>query len=63
MRTLLRIYSPAIVLILWAIVWAAGGTGDTIIFIGLAATGAAVVVHCVALFSERRPVRRRVHGR
>jgi len=51
----IRIYSPALVLAVWAAAWALGATSDAVIVLGLAATCVAVVLHCLELFGHHGP--------
>jgi hypothetical protein len=48
-----RLYLPAIVLLLWAAVWAVGVRGNAVIVFGLLATAAAVTVHVREEILER----------
>lgn len=41
---MIRLYAPAIVLALWAALWALGATGDGIAIGGLSLTAVAVIV-------------------
>jgi hypothetical protein len=41
----LKIYSPSIVLIIWAAVWAIGIQGTLVVVVGLMATALAVCCH------------------
>lgn len=51
--TLLKLYSPAIVLAVWAVVWAAGATTDAVMVVFLTLTAMATVIH-VRTSLERR---------
>lgn len=57
MRTV-ALYGPALVLFIWAAVWALGVTGDVVMIIGLLATGASVVLHIEEQLRRRRGYRR-----
>lgn len=49
---MILLYSPALVLAAWSVVWSLGWTGNTVIVIGLAATALAVVAHCLVEFGK-----------
>lgn len=50
---MLRLYSPAIVLLSWAAVTAAGIQGRAVVAIGLIATAAAVIAHCLEQIDQK----------
>jgi hypothetical protein len=43
-RTLIRLYAPPLVLLVWAVLWFAGLRGDIVVVVGLVGTAAAYIV-------------------
>lgn len=52
MRTMI-IYSPALVLLVWAAVWAVNIQGTAVVVVGLVATALAVVGHARVIVHEQ----------
>lgn len=55
---MLRLYAPSLVLLLWALAWAGGVTGNGVIVLGLTLTAAAVIVHTIELIRRHHEDRR-----